>query len=130
MRYLLAQMIADAETNLTPLFSSTTVMIMLYLRAAILTIAAILFINYVVANILKKKRMKKSFRKAAIISAIFLGVAITIFTAFEVQSQLWNLCLLFFYALFLSEKKKLAPWMVIGLSFSFFAGWFVNMPLF
>lgn len=130
MRYLLAQMIADAETSLTPLFSSTTVMVMLYLRAAILSIAAILFINYVVANILKKKRMKKSLRQATIISAIFLGVIMTIFTAFEIQSQLWNLCLLFFYALFLGEKKKLAPWMVIGLSFSFFAGWFVNMPLF
>lgn len=129
MRYLLAQMIVSFEQGLVPVFSSPTLAALLYLRAAVVSFASIVFISFLVEKIQDQKQLKQGVKTLLSLLAIFLGVAGVFFSAFETESQLWSLALLFFFAAFLTEKRKFASWLTVSLAAALFIGWFFMFPL-
>ena len=122
-------MIVSFEQGLVPAFSSPTLAFLLYLRAAILAFASIIFISFLVEKIQNQKQLKQSAKKLLSLLAVFLGVAGVFFSAFELESQLLSLALLFLFAAFFTEKKKFASRLAFSLVAAFFIGWFFTFPL-
>ncbi|HCI05573.1 MAG: hypothetical protein UX26_C0015G0009 [Parcubacteria group bacterium GW2011_GWC1_45_9] len=129
MRYLLAQAISSFEQGILPLFSSPTLVALLYFRAAVFSFGSIIFISALIEKIYAQKKLAESAKKTLTLASIFLGLAMTVFMAFEWESQLWGLMLLFFFSLLLWEKKKMFSWLSLSLALAFFVGWFFMMPL-